>query len=118
MCDVTCKYFFLFFRQKKQLRVMSGVLRSGVLRLMQNNKTVTTTKKTLLQNSLPCLQVACNVSGKALRSLQKVCKPKPYDYENKNYTYFNALFDKTTHRFDENSKVCIYIVELDNLWFK
>lgn len=80
---------------------MSGVLRSGVLRLVQTSSAA----KALLQNNLPAIQQACNISGKGIRLLEKKSRPKAYDYKNKNYTYWNALFDKTTHRFDENSKV-------------
>lgn len=80
---------------------MSGVLRSGVLRLVRTS----TPAKVLLQSNLPAIQPACTISGKALRTLEKTVRPQPYDYKNKNYTVWNAFLDKTTHRFDENSKV-------------
>lgn len=50
-----------------------------------------------------------NISGKALRESlpPKAPKPAPFDYENKDYTYFRSLFDRTTHRLDENSKVIV-----------
>lgn len=50
-----------------------------------------------------------NISGKALRESlpPKPPKPKPFDYEHKFYNYFRSLFDRTTHRFDENSKVVV-----------
>lgn len=32
-------------------------------------------------------------------------KPKPWNYNEKSYTLFNYFFDKTTDRFDENTKV-------------
>jgi NADH dehydrogenase (ubiquinone) 1 alpha subcomplex subunit 10 len=54
---------------------------------------------------LPSLQQACNISGKTMRSAQRPVKPAPYPYKEKNYSFVNALFDKTTKRFDDNSKV-------------
>lgn len=81
---------------------MSGVLRSGVCRLMK--VTATCKADLLLKTAVPAVQQACGISGKALRALEKTQRPAPYDYKNKDYTVFNAFFDKTTHRFDENSK--------------
>jgi NADH dehydrogenase (ubiquinone) 1 alpha subcomplex subunit 10 len=57
--------------------------------------------------ALPSVQQACQISGKTMRGNQTVVKPKPYPYHEKNYFFSDALFDKTTHRFDENSKVIV-----------
>ncbi|KAJ8710620.1 hypothetical protein PYW08_009135 [Mythimna loreyi] len=50
-----------------------------------------------------------NIAGKALRS-SLPCppeKPAPFDYVNNDYTWFRSLRDRTTHRFDENTKVVV-----------
>lgn len=50
-----------------------------------------------------------NISGRALRESlpPPPPKPKPFDYVNKDYTWLRSLFDRTTHRFDENTKVIV-----------
>ncbi|XP_028175884.1 NADH dehydrogenase [ubiquinone] 1 alpha subcomplex subunit 10, mitochondrial isoform X2 [Ostrinia furnacalis] len=49
------------------------------------------------------------IAGKALRDSlpPPPPKPAPFDYENKDYTWLRSLFDRTTHRFDDNSKVIV-----------
>lgn len=49
------------------------------------------------------------IMGKALRESlpPRPPKPAPFDYENKNYGWIRSLFDRTTHRFDENTKVLV-----------
>lgn len=79
---------------------MAGVFRVGVISLI--NKTTT---KPLVKATLPTITQCCNISGKTLRGSQKLQKPAPYPYKEKPYGFSNALFDKTTKRFDENSKV-------------
>lgn len=50
-----------------------------------------------------------SIMGKALRESlpPPPPKPAPFDYENKDYTWLRSLFDRTTHRFDENTKVVV-----------
>ncbi|XP_047506364.1 NADH dehydrogenase [ubiquinone] 1 alpha subcomplex subunit 10, mitochondrial [Pieris napi] len=50
-----------------------------------------------------------DIMGKTLRESlpPRPPKPAPFDYVNKDYTWFRSLFDRTTHRLDENSKVVI-----------
>ncbi|GBP55937.1 NADH dehydrogenase 1 alpha subcomplex subunit 10, mitochondrial [Eumeta japonica] len=50
-----------------------------------------------------------NIMGKALRESipPRPPKPKPFDYVTKDYTFFRSIFDKTTHRFDENTRVVV-----------
>ncbi|CAG4939207.1 unnamed protein product [Colias eurytheme] len=50
-----------------------------------------------------------NISGKTLRESfpPRPPKPAPFDYVNKDYTWLRSLFDRTTHRFDENTKVVV-----------
>ncbi|XP_072948028.1 NADH dehydrogenase [ubiquinone] 1 alpha subcomplex subunit 10, mitochondrial [Epargyreus clarus] len=50
-----------------------------------------------------------NISGKSLRETlpPRPPKPAPFDYVNKDYTWTRSFFDRTTHRFDENSKVLV-----------
>ncbi|KAK8743067.1 hypothetical protein OTU49_001509 [Cherax quadricarinatus] len=50
-------------------------------------------------------QVATIVS-KTLRD-KDYTRPKPYPYKTSNYGFLQAVFDKTTHRFDENSKIIV-----------
>lgn len=82
-------------------QIMASVLRFGGLRF------INVTEQSLLnvRKYQPCLQQACFISGKTLRGTQKLVKAKPYDYKNKGYNLLNAIFDKTTYRMDENSKV-------------
>lgn len=49
------------------------------------------------------------INGRALRE-SLPCpppKPAPFDYVNKDYSWFRSLRDRTTHRFDENTKVIV-----------
>lgn len=71
---------------------VTSVLRVGLARLSLANP--------------KCLevQVRC-ISSKALREKNPVQKPPPYPYNHKRYTLFHRIFDKTTSRFDENTKV-------------
>lgn len=80
---------------------MASVLRFGGRHLVK------LTEQNLLniRKYQPTLQQVCFISGKTLRGSQKLVKAKPYDYKNKGYNVLNAIFDKTTHRMDENSKV-------------
>ncbi|XP_068624963.1 NADH dehydrogenase [ubiquinone] 1 alpha subcomplex subunit 10, mitochondrial [Battus philenor] len=50
-----------------------------------------------------------SIMGKALRNSlpPPPPKPAPFDYINKDYTWLRSLFDRTTHRFDANSKVVV-----------
>lgn len=52
-------------------------------------------------------QQKVNISSKALRELNGVSRPAPYDYRNKTYELRHSWFDKTSKRFDDNTKVCI-----------
>lgn len=76
---------------------MAAVLRS--LRSPQCNALI------LSSNHLPTLLHAANISSKALRDLNGIKRPPPYDYKNKGYNLFQSWFDRTTSRIDENSKV-------------
>lgn len=59
----------------------------------------------LLSKRLPCTQQVANISSKAWRELNGVQRPPPYDYRNTGYSLVQSWFDKTTKRFDDNSKV-------------
>lgn len=87
---------------------MASVLRFGGLRLMNM------TEQSLLsiRKCQPSYQQTCFISGKTLRGTQKLVKAKPYDYKNKSYNVLKAIFDKTTHRMDENSKVTTKMIKL------
>lgn len=78
---------------------MAGVLRFGVI-IGGLSKT-----KPLAKVNVPALVQVCGISGRVLRGENKVEKPAPYPYRTKDYTVWNAFLDKTSKRFDENSKV-------------
>lgn len=61
----------------------------------------------LLNNQLPCTQQMVHISSKVRRELIGVQRPPPYDYKNKDYTLFHSWFDKTTKRFDGNTKIIL-----------
>ena len=46
------------------------------------------------------------ISGKAMREVDPT-KPKPFPYEKKDFSPFWAMADRTTYRFDENSKLIV-----------
>jgi len=50
-----------------------------------------------------------HIVGKALQASlgPKPQKPAPFPYKEKDYTMLRSLFDKTTSRFDENSKLIV-----------
>lgn len=79
---------------------MASLVRVALLKLPVNQGT----------NVAACAVVQRrNITGKAMRcSLPpRPPKPAPFDYQNKDYTWIRSLFDRTTHRFDENSKVIV-----------
>lgn len=56
-------------------------------------------------SNLARTQVA-SIVGKALRDANYK-RPVPFDYKSTNYGFLQAVMDKTTHRFDENSKIIV-----------
>lgn len=68
------------------------LINRGVLSMLTNTQT-------------PLLQQSANISSKAWRELNGIQRPPPYDYKNKSYNVINSWFDKTTKRFDDNTKV-------------
>lgn len=79
---------------------MAGVLRFSVI-----IGGISKSSKPLVKTNIPALIQACGISGKTLRGDNKVQRPAPYPYREKDYTFSNAWLDKTTKRFDENTKV-------------
>lgn len=61
-------------------------------------------QQTLMKRTCP-IQIA-GISGKALRDKDHV-KPAPWPYKEKNFTFFHGFYDRTTSRFDENSKIVV-----------
>ncbi|KAF4517561.1 hypothetical protein B566_EDAN005125 [Ephemera danica] len=61
-------------------------------------------QQTLLKRLCP-IQVA-GISGKALRD-KDYKRPTPWPYKEKNFTFLHGFLDRTTHRFDENSKIVV-----------
>lgn len=80
---------------------MAGVLRTGVARLIPNR----TLLSKAIAKQLPSIQHASGISSKALRDLRGVKRPPPYDYMKRGYSFIDSLFDRTSKRIDENSKV-------------
>lgn len=79
---------------------MAGVFRVGVIGVINKSST-----KPLAKASIPSLVQSCGISGKILRATENIARPKPYPYKEKPYRFLNAVFDRTTKRFDDNSKV-------------
>ncbi|XP_035452146.1 NADH dehydrogenase [ubiquinone] 1 alpha subcomplex subunit 10, mitochondrial [Spodoptera frugiperda] len=81
---------------------MSTLMKLGVVKVLTNQgQGCKIAACTFVQNR--------NIAGKSLRS-SLPCpppKPPPFDYVNKDYTWLRSLFDRTTHRFDDNSKVVV-----------
>jgi hypothetical protein len=79
---------------------MAAVFRVGVVGLLHKSSS-----KALTKAAIPAIIQSCSISGKIIRTANNIQRPKPYDYKNKKYTWINTLFDKTTPRMDDNSKV-------------
>lgn len=60
--------------------------------------------KSTINSFIPIL--CANISGKSSRDQSKK-RPPPFPYKEKRYTFLRSLFDRTTHRFDENSKIVV-----------
>lgn len=79
---------------------MAGVFRFGVVGIIHRSSS-----KPLVKAVVPSMVQSCGISGKILRNAQNIVKPKPYPYQEKTYQFRHAVFDRTTKRMDENSKV-------------
>lgn len=79
---------------------MAGVFRIGVVGVINRSSS-----QPLAKAAVPILIQKCGISGKIIRTSENIVRPKPYPYKEKNYGFLNAVFDKTTPRFDDNSKV-------------
>lgn len=86
---------------------MTAVLRVGLVRLAASHSAAA--PSALLKAQTTALPAAfmqkCNISGRTMRGGPREPKVAPYPYKTKKYSYVNSLFDKTSKRFDENSKV-------------
>ncbi|XP_070493370.1 NADH dehydrogenase [ubiquinone] 1 alpha subcomplex subunit 10, mitochondrial [Chironomus tepperi] len=80
---------------------MAGVLRFSV-NIIKGNA------KPLVKANVPVIIKVCGISGKTLRGENKIVKPSPFPYKTKEYDVWSAFLDKTTKRFDDNSKmICV-----------
>lgn len=79
---------------------MAGVLRFGLIGVVNISA-----KPIMLKANVPVMTAACGISGKTLRG--ESVKPAPFPYKEKPYGLWRAFLDKTSKRFDENSKVII-----------
>lgn len=77
---------------------MTAVLRGAFARFAKTPNLLN------VQANLPAIQQSCNISGKTMRGGPRPLV-NPYDYKNKRYNVFKAILDKTTYRFNDNSKV-------------
>lgn len=78
---------------------MTAVFRVGLVRLCSRNVAALPASFNQQQRS---------ISGKTMRGGPRVIEHKPFPYKEKEYNFFNSLFDKTTKRLHENSKiVCV-----------
>lgn len=80
---------------------MAGLVRCASRMTLKNGYV----SSQLLNKQLTVPIQAANISSKAWRELNNVKRPSPYDYKNKGYNVFNSWFDRTSKRFDENTKV-------------
>nr|CAG4638432.1 EOG090X05NZ [Cyclestheria hislopi] len=56
----------------------------------------------------PSVNQVCGISSKAMRHRNpSPPKPAPFPYKEKKYTLLRSMFDYTTSRFDENSKLIV-----------
>lgn len=78
---------------------MAAVLRVGIVGVASK------TSKPLARAVIPALMQSCGISGKVLRLTQNIVRPKPYPYKEQGYGITRALLDRTTKRFDDNTKV-------------
>ncbi|KAI8432587.1 hypothetical protein MSG28_013574 [Choristoneura fumiferana] len=80
---------------------MAGLIKTSVIKIISPSHGAKIAACTFIQHR--------NISGKALRESLPAPPPKkaPFDYVNKDYTWFRSLFDRTTHRFDDNTKVIV-----------
>lgn len=87
---------------------MAAVLRVGVLRLVGQPAAATGVAKSMLnaQKLVPAVNQKCTITGKSYRG-KPLQRPKPFPYQEKAYTLLRSMFDKTTWRFDENSKIIV-----------
>lgn len=80
---------------------MVSIIRSGLTNILNGGST-----RTFLFTNKHGTTILRTITSKALRELEgRPPKPKPWPYETKNFNYFNYLYDRTTARLDENSKV-------------
>lgn len=80
---------------------MAAVFRLGIFRIVNNNAA-----NKLLSNTYDLKVPVRGIIGKALRCVEPSApKPAPWPYKTKRYTLLNYVYDKTTARFDQNSKV-------------
>lgn len=85
---------------------MTAVFRVGLARLVCRSATAPATLLQAQTNALPAaFMQKCNISGKTMRGGPRVPKVAPYPYKTKKYSVINSFFDKTSKRFDDNSKV-------------
>ncbi|XP_017779923.1 PREDICTED: NADH dehydrogenase [ubiquinone] 1 alpha subcomplex subunit 10, mitochondrial [Nicrophorus vespilloides] len=65
------------------------------------------TCKLLNRKNIEFVGLRC-ISGKTIKLKDpSIVRPAPWDYKERRYTWFHSLYDKTTSRFDENSKIVI-----------
>lgn len=87
---------------------MAAVFRVGVMRFVAHGPkpTAAATIKSFLSAQLPVVSQSCNITGKSFRG-KPLQRPKPWPYKTKNYNVLHSIYDKTTWRFDENSKIVV-----------
>lgn len=80
---------------------MAGLIKTSVIKIISPSHGGKIAACTFIQHR--------TIAGKALRESLPPPPPKkaPFDYVNKDYTWIRSLFDRTTHRFDENTKVIV-----------
>lgn len=80
---------------------MATIIRTAVIKVIAPGQGAKIAGCTFVQNR--------SIMGRSLRESlpPPPPKPAPFDFVNKDYTWTRSLFDRTTHRFDENTKVIV-----------
>jgi len=81
---------------------MAAALRAVVGRVL-----LPRTGSTFLAAASTQVQPSNGIQTKITRDLEGIVRPPPFDYRNKDYTFFRRLFDNTKSRIDDNSKIIL-----------
>lgn len=79
---------------------MAAALRTAASRVLAQRSS-----KLLLGVTSTQVQPKQGIKTKQFRDVHGIVRPSPFDYVNKDYTWWRRILDTTTKRIDENSVV-------------